>query len=67
MIKQVIGENAGQIWQLLDKNGETQLADLLQMSKMEETTFNMSIGWLAREGKISFYDEDGKQMIVLIY
>ena len=67
MIKQTIGENAGQIWQLLNKNGEMQLTELLQKSKMEETAFNMSIGWLAREGKIAFYDEDGKHMVVLIY
>jgi hypothetical protein len=67
MIKQTIGENAGQIWQLLNKNGEMQLADLLKTSNIEEDDFNRSLGWLAREGKIAFYNEDDKQMAILIY
>ena len=67
MIKEIIGENAGQIWQLLNKNGEMPLTELLHASKIEETAFNMSIGWLAREGKIAFYDEDGTQMVLLIH
>ena len=67
MIKQTIGENAGKIWRLLNKNGEMQLAELLKTSNIEEADFNMSIGWLAREGKIAFYDEDDKQMAILIF
>ena len=67
MITQTIGENAGQIWQQLDKKGEMQLAELLKISKIKETDFYMSLGWLAREGKIAFYNENEKQKIILIY
>lgn len=67
MTKQTIGENAGQIWQLLNKNGEMQLAELLKTSNIEEADFNMSLGCLAREGKITFYNVEEKQMSLLIY
>jgi predicted transcriptional regulator len=67
MIKQTIGENAGLIWQILNKNGEMQLAELLKNSNIEEADFNRSLGWLAREGKIAFYNEDDKQMAILIF
>ena len=67
MLKQTIGENAGQIWQLLNQNGAMQLTELLQVSKIEETDLNLSLGWLAREGKIAFYEEEDKQMVLLIY
>ena len=67
MLKQTIGENAGHIWQLLNKNGEMQLAELLKISEIEEADFNRSLGWLAREGKIAFYNEDDKQMATLVY
>ncbi len=67
MLKQSIGENAGQIWQQLDKKGEMKLIELLKISKIEESDFYMSLGWLAREGKIVFYNENENQMILLIY
>jgi hypothetical protein len=67
MLKQTIGENAGQVWHLLNQNGAMQLTELLQVSKIEETDFNLSLGWLAREGKIAFYEEEDKQMVILIY
>jgi len=67
MIKQVIGENAGQIWQLLNEKGEMQLTELLKISKIEETEFNRSLGWLAREGKIGFYHEDENEIAFLVH
>ncbi len=67
MIKQVIGENAGKIWQQLDEKGEMKLTELLKISEIEESDFYMSLGWLAREGKIAFYNEAENQMILLIY
>jgi len=67
MIKQTIGENAGQIWQLLNEKGEMQLTELLEISKIEESDLNRSLGWLAREDKIAFYDRNKKHMVLLKY
>jgi len=67
MTKQTIGENAGQIWQLLKEKGEMQLTELLEISKIEESDLNRSLGWLAREDKIAFYDKNEKHMVLLNY
>jgi len=67
MNNQSIGANAGQIWQLLKEKGEMQLAELLEISEIEESDFNKSLGWLAREDKISFYDKNKKHMVLLNY
>ncbi len=61
-----IGENAGRIWQLINEKDETQLKELLKCSKMEEPDFYMSLGWLAREGKVAFSEEDETHMVSLV-
>jgi hypothetical protein len=66
MIKQTIGENAGLIWRHLNENGEMQLVELQQISGIDEADFNRSLGWLARENKVGFYEEDGKEIVALI-
>ncbi len=67
MIKQVIGENAGKIWHQLDEKGEMKLTELLKISKIEETEFNRSLGWLARENKVGFYCNDENEIAFLIH
>ncbi len=67
MLKQTIGENAGHIWQLLNEEGEMQLKELLKISAIEETEFNRSLGWLAREDKVGFYSDDENEFVFLIY
>ncbi len=66
MIKQTIGENAGLIWRYLNENGEMELTELLQITGIDEADFNQSLGWLARENKVLFYEEEGKEVVVLI-
>lgn len=62
-----IGENADQIWQLLNENGKMQLTELRKISEIGETDFNRSLGWLARDYRIFFYEEDEKQMVSMVY
>jgi winged helix-turn-helix protein DUF2582 len=49
-----IGEAAGMIWGYLDQHGETPLGGIRQRVKLSEQIALMAIGWLAREGKLSF-------------
>ena len=67
MLKQTIGENAGHIWQLLNEKDEMQLTELLKISEIEETEFNQSLGWLAREDKVGFYSDDENEFVFLIH
>ena len=67
MLKQTIGENAGHIWQLLNEKREIQLSKLLEISEIEESEFNRSLGWLAREGKIGFFSDDENEIVFLVH
>lgn len=66
MIKQLIGENAGKIWQILNDGTDIPLKKLQKLSGMTAEEFNIAIGWLARENKIHFFDDEGILQICLI-
>jgi Mn-dependent DtxR family transcriptional regulator len=48
-----IGDVAGKIWEYLDMNGKTTLASIKKNLELKPEQVTMSLGWLAREGKIS--------------
>jgi len=52
-----IGKAAGISWQYLDQHGETTLSKLKQGTKLSEQILLMALGWLAREGKLSFVQD----------
>ena len=62
MMKEQIGYNAGAVWMLLVK-GEVEAKTLKKESKLTEKDMYLSLGWLAREGKIQFREE-GKELFV---
>lgn len=53
MITSKIGENAGSIWNALQGGALTTKA-LKKATKLKEADLNMALGWLAREGKVTF-------------
>ena len=54
-----IGETAGEIWKLLDREGP--LSPLAITKRLQESnrTVYMGIGWLAREDKLVFSETKG--------
>ncbi|MDF1550090.1 MAG: winged helix-turn-helix domain-containing protein, partial [Bacteroidales bacterium] len=64
---QIIGENAGKVWGLLNACYELSLRGLLEQSKLSESDLFMSLGWLTRENKILFYKKEDELMICLDY
>jgi hypothetical protein len=52
-----IGDAAGIIWQYLDQHGGTSLRKLREGTKLSDHILLMALGWLAREGKLSFGKE----------
>ena len=48
-----IGAVAGNIWQRLEKGGETSYSALKKNVNAKPPLFDWAIGWLAREDKIS--------------
>lgn len=64
MITSKIGENAGLIWTALQGGALTTKA-IKKATKLKEADLNLALGWLAREGKIAFTDNDGEITIAL--
>jgi len=49
-----IGETAGEIWNLLYKNGEMSISGLISRVNARQSIAYMGLGWLAREDKLEF-------------
>ncbi|MBQ7448962.1 MAG: winged helix-turn-helix domain-containing protein [Paludibacteraceae bacterium] len=59
-----IGENAGLIWQAL-QGGALTLKALKKATKLKEADLNLALGWLAREDKLVFTQEDADIVVAL--
>ncbi|MBQ2645233.1 winged helix-turn-helix domain-containing protein [bacterium] len=49
-----IGINAGKIWRYLQLNGESKTIRVKRALGLSSVELNMALGWLAREGNVSF-------------
>ena len=58
-----IGEVAGQIYQILEKNGESTVTKLKTATKANDFILSAAIGWLARENKVQV-TQSGKSVKV---
>ena len=59
-----IGEAAGKVYQTLERIGSKSTSALQRESKISDADlFNQALGWLAREGKLSF-EKKGKAIEV---
>ena len=59
MDKNLIGENAGIVWHVLESKGSLSFEALQEETELDLPEFFAAIGWLAREDKISFDKENG--------
>lgn len=63
-----IGTNAGLVWNALDSLGKMDVKQLKKVTKIRtERDIYMAVGWLAKEGKLSFEDEGSAMLIALRY
>lgn len=65
---ELIGSNAGLVWNALDKLGKMDIKALKKATKLRaDKDLYAAIGWLAKEGKLSF-DESGETLALeLVY
>jgi len=59
-----IGENAGAIWGAL-QNGALGLKALKKATKLKNEELYMALGWLAREGKVTFEEAEADVIVAL--
>lgn len=65
MLNEKIGNNAGLIWSALE-DGELNVKAVKKATKLNEKDLNMAFGWLAREGKLSFREEEAEVFVSLV-
>ncbi|GAB6121724.1 winged helix-turn-helix domain-containing protein [Dysgonomonas termitidis] len=65
MLKNDIGINAGIIWNLLAEKGKLTIREIGEFSDFKDSLINMALGWLSRENKVRFFDENGHLYIEL--
>ena len=61
---ELIGVNAGKIWNAL-QNGALSSKALKKATKLKEAEQNLALGWLAREGKLTFTELEDETIIAL--
>jgi len=59
-----IGENAGAIWGALS-NGALGFKALKKATKLKNEELYLALGWLAREGKVTFEESEADTIIAL--
>jgi len=57
-MKEKIGSDAGLIWKVLDAQGMKSVKELKKATKLVDKEIYAAIGWLAREEKLVFDQED---------
>ena len=65
MNKDLIGIWSGIIWRTLNERGKLSVPELKQVTGLELEAIHAAVGWLAREGNISF--DDNKELSLNIY
>jgi hypothetical protein len=67
MIKQQIEKNADKIWKFLDESQVSSVFEIMKALSIEKQDVLMALGWLARENKIYFYDEQKGCKVMIMY
>lgn len=58
-MEEKIGINAGSVWTVLNAaGGRKSLKEVKKLTKLTEKDLYAALGWLAREKKVVFFEED---------
>ena len=64
---ELIGTNAGKVWNALNEGGKMSLKALKKATKIKaEKDMYAALGWLAKEGKLAFEEADGETRVSLV-
>lgn len=63
---ELIGTNAGVVWHALNDGGKMTLKALKKVTKIKaEKDMYAALGWLAKEGKLTFEEKNGEMYVSL--
>ena len=49
----IIGDDAGKVWQYLDKNGSASVTKITNETEISKSDVQRAIGWLLKEDKLT--------------
>jgi hypothetical protein len=61
-VESIFGMKAGVVWEALNKNGPSNIGDIVKATGLRRELVYGALGWLGREGKISV-ERRGKAII----
>jgi hypothetical protein len=64
-MKEVIGETAGRIWEVLREKEKVNVTQLPKTLKEKTLIVYQALGWLARENKIDYHKKGDKIFVSL--
>ena len=64
-MKDNIGKTAGEIWKVLKKNKQVNVAELPKLVNQKSALVYQALGWLAREDKIEYHTKGAKTFVSL--
>ncbi len=63
----LIGTNAGKVWNALHEGGKMNLKALKKVTKIKaEKDMYAALGWLAKEGKLAFEESESEISVSLV-
>jgi hypothetical protein len=65
IMKEKIGNDAGRIWKILDEKGSKGVKELKKLAKLTDKDVYAAIGWLAREEKLTFNQQEDDLHVAL--
>jgi hypothetical protein len=65
-MKEKIGANAGQVWSVLSEEGQKSVKELRKLTKLTEKDTYAALGWLAREDKLYFHENETDVYVALV-
>ncbi|GHT18852.1 hypothetical protein AGMMS4957_01930 [Bacteroidia bacterium] len=65
-MKERIGDNAGQVWAVLSEEGQKSVKELKKLTKLTDKDVYAALGWLAREDKLHFHENETDVYVALV-
>lgn len=66
-MEETIGQAAGQIWEALQSSNQpVNITEVAKMTKLKTQIAYQGLGWLAREGKVSYHTNGAKTLVSLV-
>ncbi|MDL2281550.1 winged helix-turn-helix domain-containing protein [Parabacteroides sp. OttesenSCG-928-G06] len=64
---ELIGTNAGLVWNALSEGGKQNVKAVKKTTKIKaDKDLYAALGWLAKEGKLSFEEVEGELFVALV-